>query len=523
MADSTRSLSRRALLRAAPAAVATGLAGCPGRGGDGGADTGTTTATPVSTPSLPNVEKRTVQRDRAAIVHVSTVHTGTISWPAYELVVPEGLRLVGVWEGEGERFTFERDDTFRLESPPEGTFRGTWDLQDGVLRLALESGGTLRYRATVEETTEGFRLTLSDGASTFTYRRTRSGFDSGDVLEVLERLELAPATGAAATTSRSDQRAASLGSGFIVTPDGHVVTNAHVVGADADPRRQLFVRLAADLNQGLEEGVAENFDVTDVKRAQIEDLLFDKLVGYMLEAAHIEDVETTHRVLNGRAGPDEDPAVESWDGRIKRAGRVMVEADGGRTWGRDVAVLKVDQTHLPTVSMGDAGAVETGDEVFVIGYPDIGVDSYFEARERTLAPTLTSGVVSARRRLTSGVETIQTDAGVNSGNSGGPVYDDQGEVVGIATFQPAEADIQQIEFALPITEATAMLAEVGVEPRSGDLDTAFDAGLEAYWRGDCETATERMRRVLELRADHPDAQGYIDDCEAGRAPGQSGG
>jgi serine protease Do len=156
--------------------------------------------------------------------------------------------------------------------------------------------------------------------------------------------------------------------------------------------------------------------------------------------------------------------------------------------------------------------VGTGDSIFVIGYPDIGIQSLFETREQTLAPTLTSGVVSARRTLKSGIDAIQTDAAINSGNSGGPMYNSDGEVVGIATFGPTDYDIEQIQFGLPIEVVTAMLGGIGVSNHSGELDTAFDAGIEAFWRGDCQTVSERMEQVLTLRPDHPYAQQYIDDC-----------
>jgi TolA-binding protein len=52
------------------------------------------------------------------------------------------------------------------------------------------------------------------------------------------------------------------------------------------------------------------------------------------------------------------------------------------------------------------------------------------------------------------------------------------------------------------------------------MDTAFDEGIEAYWRGDCETATEKFQTALDRYPGHPYAQDFIDDCESGDAPGQ---
>ncbi|MEF8757860.1 MAG: S1C family serine protease, partial [Halobacteriales archaeon] len=101
---------------------------------------------------------------------------------------------------------------------------------------------------------------------------------------------------------------------------------------------------------------------------------------------------------------------------------------------------------------------------------------------------------------------------INNGNSGGPVYNGDGEVVGIATFKPADLELEEIAFALPIEIAKGFLGELGIENEPGRLTTTYEEGLNAYWRGDCETVTEKMESVLELWPDHPYAQDFIDDC-----------
>ncbi len=97
----------------------------------------------------------------------------------------------------------------------------------------------------------------------------------------------------------------------------------------------------------------------------------------------------------------------------------------------DVAVLKIDARNLPTVKVGDVNQLQVGEWVLAIGSP-YGLEN-----------TATAGIVSAKGRSLpddTSVPFIQTDVAVNPGNSGGPLFNDRGEVVGInsrSTAAPA--------------------------------------------------------------------------------------
>jgi serine protease Do len=158
-----------------------------------------------------------------------------------------------------------------------------------------------------------------------------------------------------------------LGSGFIVSPDGIVLTNAHVVaGAD-----EVTVRL------------------TDEREFKAKVLGTDKLT--------------------------------------------------------DVAVLKIDAKDLPVVKIGDPHAARVGEWVVAIGAP-YGLDN-----------TVTSGIISAKSRALPGdaaVPFIQTDAAVNPGNSGGPLFNLKGEVIGInSQIFSRSGGFQGLAFAIPIDVA----------------------------------------------------------------------
>jgi serine protease Do len=111
----------------------------------------------------------------------------------------------------------------------------------------------------------------------------------------------------------------------------------------------------------------------------------------------------------------------------------------------DIAVLRIDATGLPIVRLGDPRQLEVGDPVLAIGAP------------YGLEQTATQGIVSAKGRSLPGdavVPFIQTDAAVNPGNSGGPLFDGTGGVVGInAQIYSQSGGFQGLSFAIPINVA----------------------------------------------------------------------
>ncbi|NLI72099.1 MAG: PDZ domain-containing protein [Bacteroidales bacterium] len=123
----------------------------------------------------------------------------------------------------------------------------------------------------------------------------------------------------------------------------------------------------------------------------------------------------------------------------------------------DLAIIKVERDNLPAVEMGDSDEVNVGDKAIAVGNP-LGL---------SLQSTLTSGYISGLNR-TIRVEDgnimdglIQTDAAINSGNSGGALFNAEGEIIGINTARPQTAD--GIGFAIPINTAKPIIEKVLTE------------------------------------------------------------
>ncbi len=201
------------------------------------------------------------------------------------------------------------------------------------------------------------------------------------------------------------QRGGSLGSGFIVSADGYIVTNNHVV-APARP-----------------DAVVEQITVT-----------LSDLTEYEAEVV-------------------------------------------GRDTATDIAVLKITPTgRLPFVRFGDSEQVRVGDWVVAIGNPF------------GLGGTVTAGIVSAlHRNINAGLydRYIQTDAPINSGNSGGPMFDLQGNVIGINTalISPTGGNVG-IGFAIPADQIRPVVESLrrGERVRRGYIGVSLqdiDEGVAA--------------------------------------------
>src|SRR3990170_6470555 len=189
------------------------------------------------------------------------------------------------------------------------------------------------------------------------------------------------------------REAGSLGSGFIISPDGYVVTNNHLI-------------------QGA-----------------------------------------------GGAGTTVDSVTVILSDRKEYPARII-----GRDSASDLALLKIEGNNLPFVTFGDSTRTRVGDWVIAIGNP------------YGLGGTVTAGIVSALHRGITGVGAydryIQTDASINMGNSGGPMFDLNGNVIGInsALISPTGANVG-IGLAIPAELARPVIDSLrrGQRPQRGYL------------------------------------------------------
>ena len=141
--------------------------------------------------------------------------------------------------------------------------------------------------------------------------------------------------------------------------------------------------------------------------------------------------------------------VMLYDGTEYEAEIVGVEGDNN-----DIAVLKINASGLNAASLGNSDEMKVGESVYLVGNP-LGELTY----------TMTAGIISALDReiaaeQDASVNMFQLDAAVNSGNSGGPVYNSRGQVIGVVTAKYKSTGVEGLGFAIPINDAAQIADEI---------------------------------------------------------------
>jgi serine protease Do len=279
----------------------------------------------------------------------------------------------------------------------------------------------------------------------------------------------------------------NTGSGFIYRHDGYVITNGHVV---------------ADAN--LKDSAAQE----DLHRRILHEIIVKKVVPVYEQRTNRKATGTEAdfaRAVNLQIFYKQSP-----DCKVYLANKTFYNAeikaysDPITKAGKDVAVLKVDANNLPTVQLGDSGTVHIQEPMTVIGYPGaasgLGLDLI--SMESLFVPTVTNGHVSAVKRDFKGTPVIQSDAAITHGNSGGPAFNEAGEVIGIATFGP---EVAGFNFFVPVNTAMEFVNQVGVKPEAGLFNKLWAGALDAYDAGHCESAKGKFQSVLNIMPNEPDA------------------
>ena len=300
-----------------------------------------------------------------------------------------------------------------------------------------------------------------------------------------------------------------VGSGFIITPDGYVITNAHVVDENDDETKKSFAEQA--FQEILERDAADVEKTMGRKLTEEESkALVDANSWYFSQTLEVGDIKKEFSVVFGISG-DKGKIVP-----MVIPAKIVTQ--GNPIPGKDVAILKMNEKHVyPTIRIGDDKDMNVGDQVYVLGYPAVATFHPLISEESISEASLTRGLVSAKKNMKDGWEVLQIDAAITHGNSGGPVMNDKGEVIGLATFgsidQQRKQEVQGMNFIVPATIVDEFLEKAKIKPEMSDISLAYENAMNLYDKSRFKKALVKFNEVKEMNASFPFIDKYISDTQ----------
>lgn len=300
-----------------------------------------------------------------------------------------------------------------------------------------------------------------------------------------------------------------MGSGFIVTPDGYVITNAHVVDENDEDTKQSFAQQA--FQEIIQDDVASIEKTMGRKLTEEEGkALLDANSWYFSQTLEVGDISKEFSIVFGISGEK---------GKITPTvipAKLVVQ--GNPIPGKDVAILKLQGKHIyPTIRMGDDQSMRVGDQIYVLGYPAVATFHPLISEESISEASLTRGLVSAKKNMKDGWEVLQIDAAITHGNSGGPVMNDQGEVIGLATFgsidQQRQQEVQGMNFIVPATIVKEFIEKAKIDPAMSDISLVYEEGMNFFDKERYKKALEKFKEVKDMNKSFPFIDKMIADTQ----------
>ena len=314
-----------------------------------------------------------------------------------------------------------------------------------------------------------------------------------------------------------DAKTGWSGSGFIADPNGYVVTNAHVA---APPDEQTKSEL---LNAGM----------ADIITTEVKNVLGDTTVSQDTATAlgkafqqwseHYAKFDQFNTSYSVRLGANIAGTLV-----VPKSVAANVVTHGEPIPGKDVAIIKIEGQNYPTIPIGDDTKSNVGDKLYIIGYPGVAMPGEGKnpllGEQSLTEPTFTNGVLSAKKESVAGYQVIQTDASSYHGNSGGPVLNSDGQVIGILTFgsidYQANQNVQGFNFIMPTTLINQFLGPSGAHPAQGEFSRLYTQGLTQEAAGQYKAALASFQQVDELSPSNPYVQRHVGQNAAAIAAGQ---
>ena len=329
------------------------------------------------------------------------------------------------------------------------------------------------------------------------------------------------------------------GSGFFINSNGHIATNGHVIVSEP---KDLLIYTAfryyilgsakvVDILASKAGITAADLPSGDTKTRI--DALFNLFYG--IDDSHFT---TQNSVVNllvslGKDQPDVKELVKSTTNRqeypeqstIKRAsivGKDYRYVDGiAKFYNSDVAIIKVDGDNYPVTKLGAITGLMQGANLNILGYPgNASNNGIVDSTQSTV--TLTSGKVSSiKNALGSDKKLIETDTTIGHGNSGGPAFNDGGEVMGVSTYTAARTGDGTYNYVRDIKDLIDLASAKSVTiSKDSKTQAEWEKALALFNKAHYSAALKPLNNVKKLYAAHPRVEEFIaaanDNIKAGK-------
>jgi len=294
--------------------------------------------------------------------------------------------------------------------------------------------------------------------------------------------------------------AISLGSGFFISSNGYIATNAHVVSSthegEEKAKQALFYQMVQQIARALGK---------DPRSLN---------TGFIGEHSTLQSFKLFHHVII--------PDGSSFPFEIKQYGAPTGESNDQ---GKDVAIIKIEVKNAPILKLADSEKVKLQDHVTVIGYP--GAADTFNSglldNKSAFEATINDGKISARKQASSGAPILQTNTAATHGNSGGPVLNDADEVIGLLTFRGDTVNGQEVSgfsFVVPSNTVMEYVKSAGASNEEGPTDKLYREGLESYWGQHYSDAIPKFEEVKRLFPQHSEVDRLLQSSQQAKAEGK---
>lgn len=302
----------------------------------------------------------------------------------------------------------------------------------------------------------------------------------------------------------------STGSGFYVSSNGTIVTNAHVAAdnpfsgsaeifmANNGPVfKAVFIALYSPYLTATGKVTmteADLADYTSYVRYYIMQLIGEKKItftnttyqNYLETDAPFEFDSTTGKLKNPSAYTKLSVVkANSLSSQLEHAGKLIVEKkkyeDNPYTLlVPDLAILKIDGavTTYPTLSLASSSKLLEGTSLLTIGFPGLADNRALFSDASSMSAIIARGTISAVKSNPGNLfKLIQTDATINHGNSGGPMVNGDAEVIGVSTYLLSDQG-GSYGAGVSVEEVGKMLTEAGITPSKGEITTTLLSAID---------------------------------------------